>query len=301
MCSLGRSRLATLEIGGWSSDGWRSLLYVPAHVPRFVEKAAGRGADAVILDLEDSAPSAEKPAARAALDHAVATVAERGADVLVRINLPMRLAVADIEAAVRPGVAALVVTKVEGPAHLRLLDELVAELEVERALPHGAIRFVPVVESAAAWLEMAAILRALARNIAALLGSEDFALDCGGEPAEETLLLPKQQLIIAARASGLAPLGLLSSVADYSSDVDRFRAVALRSRRFGFAGATCVHPSQVVAVNAAFTPDAAEQEQARRLLAEYEAATACGEGATSVDGMMVDAPVVARARRMLAR
>jgi citrate lyase subunit beta/citryl-CoA lyase len=279
---------------------WRSLLYVPANARRFVDKAHQRGADAVILDLEDSVPPAEKAAARLALAAAVPRVSEGGADVLVRINQPLRLAVPDLEAAVLPGVSALVITKVDGASHLRLLDELVGELETEGGLPKGAIRFVLVVETPRAWLDMAAIFAASPRNAAAVLGSEDFSLACDAAPIDETLLVPKQQLIIQARACGLVPLGLIASVADFSHQ-ERLLAMAQRSRRFGFAGATCIHPNQVLAVNQAFAPSAAERAQAQRIVEVYEEAEREGRGAVSVDGRMVDAPVVARARRLLQR
>lgn len=283
-----------------ADDGWRSLLYVPANKPKFIEKAGQRGADAVILDLEDSVPAGEKATARQGLADAIALVVQSGTDVLVRINRPLRDAVGDLEAAVRPGVKGLVVSKVDGPSHVRLLDELVGELENERGMPVGAIRFALVIETPQAWLQMAEIFTASTRNAAAILGSEDFALACDTEPLEETLLLPKQQLIITARAHGLAPLGLIATIADYS-DTEALRLSALRSRRFGFAGATCIHPNQVQAVKAAFEPSALELEEARKALLAYDEALQRGEGAVAVDGKMIDAPVAARARLLLAR
>ena len=110
---------------------WRSILYVPGNVPKFIDKAHERGADCVLVDLEDSVQPAQKPEARAMLAETMSKVARHGADVAVRINRPMRLAIADIEAAVRPGLSALFVTKTESVQHLRLLDEAVTELEKE--------------------------------------------------------------------------------------------------------------------------------------------------------------------------
>jgi citrate lyase subunit beta/citryl-CoA lyase len=279
---------------------WRSLLYVPANAQRFVDKAHTRGADAIILDLEDGVPPAEKTAARDALARAIPQVGQAGADVLVRINQPLQLAVADVEAAVQPGVAALVITKVEGASHVRLLDELVTRLEAERGLPVGGLRFVLVIETPQAWLEMARIFGASARNVAALLGSEDFSLACDAAPIDEVLLYPKQQMIIQARAAGLLPLGMIASVADFS-DAERLLAMARRSRGFGFAGATAVHPNQVAAANQAFAPSADELARARRIVAAFEDAERAGRGAVSVDGQMVDLPVVLRARRLIGR
>src|SRR5580704_14141192 len=120
---------------------WRSLLYMPAPVQRFVEKAHLRGADCIQLDLEDSVPPGEKAAARAAVASAAPLVRRGGGDVLVRINAPLSMAVPDIQAAVCPGVDGLILTKVRGPDHVRLLDELVSEREHKSGLLEGRLWF----------------------------------------------------------------------------------------------------------------------------------------------------------------
>ncbi len=277
---------------------WRSLLYVPANVPRFVERAHERGADAIILDLEDSVPPAQKAEARAALAEAAGKVARNGAGVLVRINQPLALAVPDIEAAIAAGVAGLMITKAAGASHLHLIDEMVSELETKYGLAPGGTMLFPVIETLRGFQAMAAIFAASARNVAALLGTEDFALDCGMEPDADTLAAPQQQLVIAARAAGLAPYGFIASIADFS-DTARFREVVARSRRFGFAGAACIHPTQVRIVNEAYTPTPDEIERSERIVAADDAARRAGRGSASVDGRMIDAPVVERARRAL--
>src|SRR6266446_8756310 len=136
---------------------WRSLLFVPVTSERFVAKAHTRGADAIILDLEDSVLPAHKAAARAALPAAVPRVAQGGADVVVRINRPLDLAVADIAACVMPGVAALMLPKVMGPEHVRLLAELVTDREAALAMPIGHTRFLALIESPAALPHLFAI------------------------------------------------------------------------------------------------------------------------------------------------
>src|SRR6266700_5959277 len=108
---------------------WRSMLFVPVTQRRFVEGAARRGADAIILDLEDSVAASEKERARALVAEAADTVSRGGADVVVRINRPLRLAVRDIEAAIGPRVLALALPKVDGLDHVRLLAEIVDEAE----------------------------------------------------------------------------------------------------------------------------------------------------------------------------
>jgi citrate lyase subunit beta/citryl-CoA lyase len=279
---------------------WRSILYVPANAPRFIESAHRRAADAIQLDLEDSVPLAQKEVARAAVAAAARTVGQAGTDVLVRINRPLSLAVRDVEAAVGPAVRGLTITKVQGPSHVRLLDELVAECEHKTGVPQGRTSFILLIETAAAFEAMADIARASPRTVALSLGSEDFALDCGFAAIDEVLLMPKQQMVIAARAAGLMPLGTLGSVANIA-DTDGYRALVRRSRQFGFEAATCIHPAQVAIVNQEYGVDPLEVAAAQRIVDENVRHARAGRGAFELDGKMVDEPIVERARRTLLR
>ncbi len=279
---------------------WRSMLFVPVTVSRFVETAADRGADAIILDLEDSIAPSAKERARTLLPDTIPRVARRGGDVLVRLNRPWRLLVRDLEAAVIPGVAALMLTKVDHAEHVQAVAEVVDELETQRCLPANAIRFVVLIETAAAFFRMEAIARAHPRVVAISLGAEDFALSVGMLPEPEGLFYPKQHTIFAARAAGILPLGFVGTVADYK-DQEAFRAIVRRSRRLGFVGASCIHPLQVPVLNEEYAPSPAEVEQARRMVAAYDAALAAGTGAVEFEGKMIDIPVVERAKQMLAR
>lgn len=279
---------------------WRSLLFCPANAERFVSKAHTRGADAIILDLEDSVSPAEKPQARACLAAAAATVGQAGADVLVRINRELPWAVEDIAGAVGPGVMGLVLPKVMGPEHIRLLGEVVAARELALGLDPGYTRFVALVESAAALEHLNAIARADARLVAMAVGGEDLATDLQAEPTADTLYVAKMLGLQAARAAGILPLGVLASVAGVA-DSEGYRAMLARSRALGFACATCVHPAQVPLLNAAFGASPQELERARRLVAAYEHGLSDGRGAVLFEGAMVDKPVADRAYRLLAR
>jgi citrate lyase subunit beta/citryl-CoA lyase len=279
---------------------WRSMLFVPVTVAKFVERAAERGADALILDLEDSVPAGEKQRGRDLVPQAAATVARNGADVVVRINRPWRQALRDIEAAVSPAVQALMLTKVESADHVGMIAEIVDELEAERDMVPGATKFVALIETAGAFFRMAEIARAHPRLVGLSVGAEDFALAVGMLPEAEGLFYPKQQMIIAARAAGILPLGFIGTVADFR-DLDAFRAVIRRSRRLGFAGASCIHPSQVAILNEEYRPSAEELAKADRVVAAYDAATVAGIGAIELDGKMIDVPVVERAKQVLAQ
>ena len=279
---------------------WRSLLYVPAHVGRFVEKAHLRGADCIQLDLEDSVPPTEKAAARAAIASAAPLVRRGGADVLVRINAPLSLAVPDIEAAVCPDVDGLILTKMRGPDHVRLLDELVSEREQKSGLPLGNLWFYLLVETPEALPHAEAIAAASPRAVAMSLGAEDFATAIASEPTEEALMVARQLVLYAARAAGVMPLGLVGTLAGFG-DPAAFHAMAVRSRRIGFEGASCINPVQVPPLNAAFTPGDEEVAYARQVIAVDAEARAQGRGAVALDGKMIDVPVVRRAERLLAR
>lgn len=279
---------------------WRSILYVPGNVPKFIDKAHERGADCVLVDLEDSVQPAQKPEARAMLPETLKKVVRGGADVAVRINRPLRLAMPDIEAAVRPGLSALFITKTEGVQHLRLLDEAVSELERERGLPVGGIGFAAMIEHPRAMAHLHDIAEHGPRVIAMMLGGEDFALETGSVPGDETLELPKRLVAFAAQAHDVAMIGILGTVADYS-DPAAYKKSAERARRFGFSGGTCVHPGLVTALNEAFTPSSDEVAHAIRLIQADAEAAAAGRGSFRVDGKMIDIPVIERARKLLAR
>lgn len=289
-----------LPVSARPAPVWRSLLYVPAHVERFVERAHTRGADCIQLDLEDSVPPAEKARARAGLAAAAAKVSRGPNDVLVRINSPLALAVPDIQAAIGPDVDGLIITKARGPDHVKLLDELVSECEMQVGLPDGHTRFYLLVETPEAVPQAEAIGRASPRAVAMSLGAEDFALAIGAEPSEAALAVPKALLLHAARAAGLMPLGLTGTLAGFG-DIEAFRAMAQRSRAMGFEGASCINPAQVGPLNKAFTPSEAQIAQARRVIAADREAAAQGLGAVALDGRMIDIPIVRRAERLLAR
>ena len=279
---------------------WRSLMYVPVNVEKYVEKAHTRGADCIQVDLEDSVPMAEKERARTLVPGVAARVRRGGADVVVRINRPLAMAVRDIEASVGPDVNGLAITKSQSGDHLKLLDELVGELEAKRGLPHGHTRFIAMVETPASFFRMPEIASSVARLAAMNIGGEDFALENGMAPAEETLQMPKQQMIFAARSAGLMPLGFIASVAGFG-DWEAFRAMVRRSRQFGFMGAGCIHPGQVPIVNEEYTPSTEEVAYAKRIVEENARAAAAGRASFALDGKMIDIPVVVRAERLIAR
>jgi citrate lyase subunit beta/citryl-CoA lyase len=157
-----------------------------------------------------------------------------------------------------------------------------------------------MIETPAAFFRMPEIAQASPRLAAMNIGGEDFALETGMEPLEETLLMPKQQMVFAARAAGLMPLGFIASVAGFG-DWEVFRAMVRRSRKFGFMGAGCIHPGQVPIVNQEYSPSPEEVAFAQRIVEENAKHEAAGRASFALEGKMIDVPVVVRARRLLER
>ncbi len=279
---------------------WRSLLYVPVNVEKFVDKAHTRGADVLQLDLEDAVPPAEKEKARTLVERNAARVRRGGADVVVRINQPLSLAVRDLEHSVCPDVDGIAITKADSASHVKLLDELVTGLEEKRGIKAGHTKFIVMIETADAFTRIDEIPRASPRVVAMNIGGEDFALDLNAQPDDDVLLHPKQRMIIAARAAGVMPLGFIGTVADFS-DWEKFRLMVRRARRFGFDGAGCIHPGQVKIVNEEYTPSEAEVAYARKVIQMDKDAAAAGRGSFQIDGKMIDIPVVVRAERLIRR
>ena len=279
---------------------WRSMMFVPVNVDKFVEGAHTRGADVIILDLEDSILPKDKDRARTLVTAAAPQVSRSGADVLVRINRPWRICLRDLEAIVGPKVYGLMLPKTDSPEHVHMVAEVLDEVEAERGLARGHTRIIAMIESAASFFRMREIAAAHPRIVALTLGSEDFALSVGMVPEAEGLFYPKQQVVMAARAAGVLPLGFIGTVADYK-DLDAFRATVRRSRRIGFTGASVIHPSQIAILNEEFRPSSDEVEKARRVVSAFEIAEKGNAGAIEVDGKMVDIPVVERARHTLER
>ena len=279
---------------------WRSLMYVPVNVDKYVDKAHTRGADVIQLDVEDSVPPAEKEKARTLVEAAAKKVRRGGADVVVRINRPLSLAVRDLEHSICPDVDGIACTKVDSASHIKLLDELVTELEEKRGMTSGHTKFIAMVETADAFFRIHEIVRASPRIVATCIGGEDFALDNNMQPSGEALFYPKQHMIIAANSASIMPIGFIDSVAGFG-DWDKFRKMVRRSRDFGFMGAGCIHPGQVTIVNEEYTPTTEEVEYARKIIKLDKEAAAAGRGSWSLDGKMIDIPIIVRAQKLIKR
>ncbi len=279
---------------------WRSMLFLPAHIRKFVERAHTRGADACILDLEDSVPVHEKARARRQLEAGVSLVRQHGAAALIRINAQPQPREADLSAACLSGVAAIVLPKVNAPVDVTSVATRLDDLEQARGLVAGSVRLIAQIEHVTALTRLDEIACSAPRLLGMILGSEDFSASAGMDPIPQTLFLPNQQIVFACRRAGILPFGFPASIADYT-ELDVFRSHIRLARRMGFVGAFCIHPSQVEILNQEFLPSSADIEAARGVIAAFDAGTRAGKGATSYRGQMIDPPVVAHAHDVLRR
>ena len=270
----------------------RSFLFVPGTRPERYAKAHASGADAIIIDLEDAVAAREKNSARDQLASAFEQLgAPERARSVVRMNAngtpwfedDLKL-LADL---VGQGLRAVMLPKAESALVLQ---------QLARALGAGCA-LLPLVESLAGWDGVDA-LAAAPQVLRLAFGHLDFQADVGmAAGADEVELAPvRLAVVLAARRAGLA--ASIDGVTAAIRDAERLQEDAARSRRFGFGAKMCIHPEQIALVNAAFSPGAAELDWARRVLAAVEAA---GGGVVSLDGRMVDGPVVRSAQRTLAQ
>ena len=277
----------------------RSFLFVPGHQARRIAKALDSPADAVIIDLEDAVPPAEKEAARA---NAAAALADRGAPVVfVRVNgAGDSGCLDDVLALTRPGLAGIVLPKADSAAQLHALDWALSQLEPRHGLTPATVELLPLVESARGVEDAPEIATATGRVRRLAYGVADYSLDLGlqPDPGEAGLAYRRARLVHASRAAGREPP--IDSVVVEIRDLERLRESALRARALGLGGKLCLHPDQVPVVNEVFGPTAEELARARAIVAAYDAARERGEAAVTVEGAFVDAPVAEKARILLA-
>ena len=285
----------------------RSLMFVPAHRERMVERALGLGEfgrsalDVAILDLEDGVPPGSKDEARRAVAAVLGRAPGGGPLRFVRIQRALSDAGEDdLDAVVRPGLDGIVAPKVRRAEEVEWLAAELEAREHRASIATGTVRIIASIESAAALLEAPRIGKAAERVLGLMFGSEDFALDLGlptkreGEASE--MLYPRSATVIAAVfARKLSFDGIWPDIRDAAG----LRADSLRARRLGFTGKTLIHPDQIAVINEIFSPTAPEIEEARRVVRAFDEALGRGDGAVALDGQMLDAPVVDRARRVL--
>lgn len=277
----------------------RSLLFVPGNKENMLLRALSTAADALVPDMEDSVPEAEKRNARATIRSFLPRLASTGAAIVPRVNsLATGLTEDDLAAVVGPAIRGVSIGKIQTPSDISEVSKLIARLETRAGLEIGSIQLIPWIETAQAIVHCYEICIASRRIAGVAFGAEDYTHDLGVGRSDDAsqLLYARSTLCTAARAAGVAAL---ETPFFRFRDEEGLREDSLAAKQLGFKGRFAIHPAQIDAINACFSPSAEEIEQARRVVAAFEAAERQGRGSTSLDGMVIDVPVVKRARALL--
>lgn len=279
---------------------FRSLLFVPGNKESMLAKAVGFRPDAFVPDMEDSVPPNEKGNARETIRKSLAQLAATGVPVIPRVNaLETDWIEADLGAVVGPHIVGVSVGKVRNAGDVSAISQLIASLEAQAGLGNGTVKLLPWIETAEAIVNCDAICRASDRILGVAFGGEDFTNDMGIERLEDEsqVLYARSRICVAARAAHVLAL---DTPYFKLRDPDGLRINAGRAKSLGFKGKFAIHPDQIGALNEVFSPSEQEVAHARRVVAAYEEAERAGRGSTSLDGWVIDVPVVKRARALLA-
>lgn len=276
------------------------MLFVPATSGRKLDKAFAGPADGVIVDLEDAVATAEKAQAREAAATFLGT--PRGKSTFLRVNaLATPFCYEDLLTAAAAAINGIVLPKAESAADIATVDWLLTQLETRAGKPPGSIELTPILETAKGIAAAGTIAAASPRIRRLAFGAVDLALDMDVELEDDAGAINQARfaLTLASRVAGLERP--LDTVFTDIADTAGLEASSRRACAMGFGGKACIHPAQIEIVNAVFSPSDAELNRARAIVDAFDAAEAAGLAAVSVDGIMVDYPVVLKARRTLER
>lgn len=277
----------------------RSLLFIPGNRPNMLEKGFGSHADILVPDLEDSVPVDEKTNAREVAAGFLPKLAQAGCTLIPRVNsLDTGWLEQDLAAVVGPHIYGVSVGKIQAPEDITTIAKILDGLEGKAGLAQGSVQLVPWIETARAIVKLYEICVSSPRIVAVALGAEDLTTDMGIERREDDAEIEyaSNVLCVAARAADV--LALDTPYFQFR-DAEGLRRDALKAKGCGFKGKFAIHPAQIDVINEVFSPSAAEIEYARRIVAAFAEAERRGRGSTSLDGKVIDVPVVKRARALL--
>ena len=277
----------------------RSLLFVPGNQTRMLERAMGSRPDALVPDLEDSVPVDEKENARQVTASYLPQLAQAGPLVIPRVNaLETGLTEAELTALVGPHIYGVSVGKIYTPQDVLTISGMLDRLEAQAGVPVGQTKLVLWIETAMAIVHCYDICACSPRIEAVAFGAEDFTHDMAIERSTDDaeVALPRGLMSVAARAADVLALDT-----PYFAfrDPEGLKQNAQASKKIGFKGKFAIHPAQIEVINETFSPSPAEIEHAQAVVAAYEEAERAGRGSTSLNGIVVDVPVVKRARALL--
>jgi citrate lyase subunit beta/citryl-CoA lyase len=281
---------------------FRSWMFVPGHRQRMIDRALALNADAIMLDIEDGVAPNEKDAARHNIGESLGREKPAGAPArYVRINAIGHARMdADLQAVVRPGLEGLVCPKVDSVEEVRTVDAILNEREPKNQLARGAVKLLIAIESPKGLLNAPAIAAASPRVSGLLFGAEDFGREIGLPTVREgearDLIYARSATVVAAASAHVQAIdGVWVDLNDSAGLI----GFAKQSRQLGFSGMSCIHPSQIDAINLAFSPTAEEIDYCERVLRAFEEANLRGDGSIAFGGQLIDRPIIERARRTI--
>jgi len=278
----------------------RSMLYLPGNSPNMVQDAHLYGADSILIDLEDSVVISEKDSARNLVRNALDNVDYGDIEVTIRINPVHTDFYKDDLKVIVPGKPdAIRVPKSESAEQIKKVDEFITELEKENGIEVGSVKLMPMIESAKGVREVNEIAEASSRNVALTIGGEDLATDLGvtRTKGSEEIFTSRSLVVLAAKAAGIDALDTIYSNVN---DLEGLRKETELTKKMGFSGKAVIHPKQIKPVHEVFNPTEEEVREARKVVDAAEEAERKGQGAITVNGKMVDYPIVDRARKTIA-
>jgi len=267
-----------------------------------IDKAFGLNADAIMLDIEDGVAPNEKDAARKNIAESLGRKKAPGSPArYVRINAIGHARMdADLEAVIRPGLEGLICPKVDTPDEVHQIDAILNDQEPKKNLKKGSVKLLIAIESPKGLLNAPAIAASSTRVAGLLFGAEDFGREIGLPTVREgearDLIYARSSMVIAAASSHVQAV---DGVWVDLNDSQGLLGFAKQSRQLGFSGMSCIHPSQVDAINTTFSPTAEEIDYCQKVLQAFEEANARGDGSIAFGGQLIDRPIVERARRTI--
>ena len=275
------------------------MMFVPGNNPSMMQDAYIYGADSLMLDLEDSVTLAEKDAARRLVYHALKEVNYGTTEMVARINpLNTPYGVKDIEAAVKTGVDGIRMTKTETAEEVKEVEAEIERVEREIGVPVGKTQIMAAIESALGVINAYSIATSSKRMMGIALGAEDYCANLKTNRSKDgaELLLARETIVVAARAAGI---DALDTVFSDMNDMETFKNEVAFIKKLGFDGKSIINPRQIDIVHEIFAPSQKEIDKARLILNAIKEAERKGSGVISLNGKMVDKPVVIRAQRCI--
>lgn len=277
----------------------RTMMFVPGANAAMLRDAPLYGADSIMFDLEDAVSLKEKDSARVLVHFALKTFDFSQVETVVRINSLDTDGAADVEAMVLAGADVIRLPKTETAQDIVDVDEVITNVEAANGIPVGTTKMMAAIESAEGVLNAREIAKASTRLIGIALGAEDYVTNMKTKryPDGQELFFARSMILHAARAAGIAAIDTVYSDVD---NVEGFKNEVSLIKQLGFDGKSVINPRQIPLVNAIYTPTEAELQNAKEVIWGIREAEAKGSGVISVNGKMVDKPIVERAERVIA-